>query len=141
MGKVGPVLDDAIKRLSTKDLEIVVLRFIEDLNFRQITDRLGATESTCRKRLERALGKLQGLLSSHGTTISVTALASGSGNQFTQAAPSSLMQGLCQSALSTASQAASFNLLTITLTIMAYSKTITITAFAALAMIPIGLQW
>lgn len=131
-----------IEKLSTKDREIVVLRFIEDLDFSQITDRIGATEAACRKRLERALGKLHRLLSSHGTTISLTALASGLGSQFTQAAPPSLMQGLCQSTSSTVAQASGFNLLTSTLaTTITFSKTMTVTTVAALAMIPIGLQW
>ncbi len=138
---VGPVLDGAIEKLSAKDREIVFLRFIEGLEFREIRDRIGATEAACRKRLERALGKLHGFLQAHGSALTAAALASGLSAQFARSAPPVLMQGLCHSALSTSTQATSFNLITHILTMMTYSKTMTVAAVAAIALVPIGLQW
>ena len=139
--RISSVLDEAIEKLSAKDREVVLLRFIEDLDFKEIKDRLGSTEAACRKRLERALGKLHGLLSQQGSTLTIAAITSGLGAQLSKAAPPTLMQGLCQSALSTATQTTNLNLLNSTLAIMSTSKAITITGVVALAMVPIGLQW
>ena len=59
--KVG----DALKSLTTKHREVVVLRFYEDKSYREIADIIGCSEGTVKSRLHHALkqtgGRLQDL--------------------------------------------------------------------------------
>jgi RNA polymerase sigma factor (sigma-70 family) len=74
--RLVPELDDAIASLSEPDRNVVLLRFAEGRNHREIGTALGLTETAARQRVSRALEKLRGVLGSRGITITVVLLAS-----------------------------------------------------------------
>jgi len=59
---VAPILDDAINQLGAEDRTAIILRFFEQRDFRSVGEALGSNEEAARKRVNRALDKLQLLL-------------------------------------------------------------------------------
>lgn len=88
--QIRPVLDQAMLGLKGPDREAVLLRYFEGLPFSDIAGRLLVTESTARKRVERALEKLQQNLARKGVTSSASALAAALGTQAGFATPAGL---------------------------------------------------
>ena len=72
---IAPILDDAVNRLGAEDRAAILLRFFEQHDFRSVGEALGSNEEAARKRVDRALEKLQSLLKVRGVTLSGTALA------------------------------------------------------------------
>jgi RNA polymerase sigma factor (sigma-70 family) len=73
--QIRPVLDDALHELAETDRAAVVLRFFENLSLREVGTQLGVNENAARMRVDRALEKLQRLLSRRGITSTSSALA------------------------------------------------------------------
>jgi RNA polymerase sigma factor (sigma-70 family) len=88
--KVRPVLDDAMSQLSTRDRELLLLRFFAQRPFREIGTSFGLSEDATRMRVERALGKLRELLIRRGVTSTTVALAATLVNNTVAAAPMGL---------------------------------------------------
>jgi hypothetical protein len=88
--QVRPVLDDAMSQLSTRDREVVLLRFFAQHPFAEIGARCGLSEDAARMRVERALGKLHDLLARRGITSTTAALGMALANQAVTAAPAGL---------------------------------------------------
>jgi RNA polymerase sigma factor (sigma-70 family) len=84
--KLRPVIDDVLNELSASDREAVLLRFFQGRNFAEIGERLGLTEKSAHKRVERALEKVRGRLGRRGI-FSTAALATVLGAQAGAAAP------------------------------------------------------
>jgi RNA polymerase sigma factor (sigma-70 family) len=66
--EIRPVLDTALHELPDNDREAVLLRFFEKLSLGEVGSRLGVGEDAARKRVDRALDKLRGLLVARGVT-------------------------------------------------------------------------
>jgi RNA polymerase sigma factor (sigma-70 family) len=88
--EVAPVIDAAINQLNEADRTAVLLRFFEEHSFSEIGRRLGLSEDAARMRLDRALDKLCGLLSTRGVKSSAAALALCLSHSSVVAAPSTL---------------------------------------------------
>ncbi|MEO5958645.1 MAG: sigma factor-like helix-turn-helix DNA-binding protein, partial [Opitutaceae bacterium] len=73
--RLRPVLDAAMLELNEADREAVLLRFFGGRSFAEVGAALRMPEDTARKRVERALDKLHGLLARRGIASSATALA------------------------------------------------------------------
>ena len=56
------MLDSALSRLRFKYRNIIELRSIQNLSYKQISEQLGLTESQVKSRLNRARDKLKQLL-------------------------------------------------------------------------------
>ena len=54
----GELIDQALGKLPSKDRDILLLRFFEDLSFREIGQRLGKSEDASQKHAERSLKRL-----------------------------------------------------------------------------------
>ncbi|MGC3956773.1 MAG: sigma-70 family RNA polymerase sigma factor [Verrucomicrobiota bacterium] len=76
LATLTPVLDEAVNQLNAEDRAAILLRFFEQKDFRSVGESLGSPEEAARKRVDRALEKLEGLLKVRGVTLSGTALAS-----------------------------------------------------------------
>lgn len=50
---------DALAELPQRDAEILMLKYLEDWNYQQIADRIGASHSAVEARLHRARGRLR----------------------------------------------------------------------------------
>src|SRR3954469_13148977 len=72
--QIRPVLDDALHELAEPDPAALVLRFFEDRKFSEVGSQLGMNENAARMRVDRALDKLQELLSRRGITSTRSAL-------------------------------------------------------------------
>lgn len=56
---------DAIDRLPRRDADVLMFKYVEQLSYRQIADRVGLTERAVESRLHRARERLRGLLARH----------------------------------------------------------------------------
>jgi RNA polymerase sigma factor (sigma-70 family) len=72
--EVLPLLDEALSRLGEADRTAVVLRFLQGLNFAQISAATGASEDAARKRVSRAVEKLRAIFIKKGIIPSVGGL-------------------------------------------------------------------
>ncbi|MGI8601633.1 MAG: RNA polymerase sigma factor [Verrucomicrobiales bacterium] len=89
-----PVLDDAMARLPDDDREALVLRFFRGLSLRETGNTLGTTEEAARKRVSRALEKLERLFRRRGMALPAAVLASTVLPRAVEAAPASLAMSL-----------------------------------------------
>ncbi|MBC8105327.1 MAG: sigma-70 family RNA polymerase sigma factor [Anaerolineae bacterium] len=71
--EIEPALDDALNRLPTADRSAVLLRYYQDQSVEQTARALNITNEAAKKRLQRALQKLRGILSSKGISTSTKA--------------------------------------------------------------------
>jgi RNA polymerase sigma factor (sigma-70 family) len=99
---IAPVLDEAIDQLEPEDRVAIVLRFFEQSDFRSVGEALGSNEEAARKRVERALDKLHGLLTRRGVVLSATALGATLATQGVTAAPAGFTISVSSAALAAA---------------------------------------
>lgn len=120
-----------------------MLRFYQNLGFREMGQRLGKTEEAARKQTNRALEKLSGLLARRGAVVPATTLATGLTSAASTAAPAALAQAISQSAVAGASLLTTATILTHTIQAMSTGKVVGSTAglCLALGLIPTVTQW
>lgn len=97
--EVAPILDEAINQLGPDDRAAVMLRFFEQLDFRFVGKALGSSEEAARKRVSRALEKLEVLLKHRGVAFSAAALGAALQTQAVAAAPVGLAAAIAGPAL------------------------------------------
>ena len=90
LAMVAPVLDDAINQLGSEDRAAILLRFFEQRDFRSVGEALGNSEDGARKRVDRALDKLESLLKRRGVVLSAAVLGTTLGTSAVTAAPAGL---------------------------------------------------
>ncbi|MCX6956305.1 MAG: sigma-70 family RNA polymerase sigma factor [Verrucomicrobia bacterium] len=93
------VLDPAMDELSEADREVVLLRYFQDRSFPEIGATLGLSADSARKRLDRAIEKLGGLLQRRGIASSGAALATVLATQSAVAVPPALAASITGAAL------------------------------------------
>ena len=116
--EVAPVLDESLARLGETDRHALLLRFFEQKNLADVGQALGLSEDGARKRVQRALEKLRGVLGQRGIAVSAALLATVLAANAAPAAPVTLIIGV-----TTAAAAATAPLVKGTLALMAWSKT------------------
>jgi len=102
LARVAPALDDAINQLGSEDRAAILLRFFEQRDFRSVGAALGSSEEAARKRVDRALEKLESLLKRRGVALSATALGATLATQAVTAAPVGLAISVSSAALASA---------------------------------------
>lgn len=90
--QVAPEIDGCLGQLGETDRMAILLRFFEDKSFPEVGAALRLSEEAARKRVNRALEKLQSLLQRRGLTASALGLgtllsAQAAGSVSTAAAP------------------------------------------------------
>lgn len=75
--QLSTLLDEAITRLGSMDRDAVMLRYFQDESYVSIASKLGMNEEAARKRVDRALEKLRGMLARKGAVVSAAAIAAG----------------------------------------------------------------
>ena len=116
--EIAPVLDDSLARLGERDRHALLLRFFDQKNLADVGRALGLSEDGARRRIQRALEKLRGLLGQRGVVVPAVVLASALAANAAPTAPSTLLISATAS-----SSAASAPLVKGTLALMAWSKT------------------
>ena len=96
---LAAVLDEAMQDLREKDREAILLRFFQDLSFNDLAHRLSLSEEASRKRVVRALARLESALSKRGITSTAMALSVTQATEAAQAIPSGLSAAVAQAAL------------------------------------------
>lgn len=82
-------LDEALAIQSESDRGIVLMRYMQGMDVRQISQTLGLTEPAARRRLERVLERMRKFLAGRGVALSTTAMGTCIGGM-AEAAPASL---------------------------------------------------
>jgi RNA polymerase sigma factor (sigma-70 family) len=119
---IAPWLDDAVAGLSEKDRLVIVLRFYEGRNLREVGAALGASEDAAQKRISRAIERLREYLAKHGVPIGASGLVVAISANAVQAAPVGL-------AIAVSTAAALAGTAVSAPTVIAAIKTITMTTF------------
>ena len=84
---IAPMLDEAVNQLGAEDRTAIMLRYFEQHDFRSVGEALGSNEEAARKRVDRALDKLQSFLRARGVALSTAVLATTLATQTVTAAP------------------------------------------------------
>lgn len=132
--EVRPVLDEAMAELNEADYDAIVLRFLQNQDFRSVGVALGVTDDTAQKRVTRALEKLRQLLARRGIRTSAGALSGLIMANGIQAAPSGLTAAILTATTAAgASPAAALLATTKTLAMTTLQKTLVTVTVAVLA--------
>lgn len=102
LAQIASILDEAIDQLGAEDRTAILLRFFEQCDFPSVGEALGSNEEAARKRVSRALEKLQLLLKHRGVSLSAAALGTLLATEVVTAAPAGLAVGLAGTALTCA---------------------------------------
>lgn len=128
--RLRPVIDDALHTLDDRDREAVLMRFFEGQPFADIGARLAIGEDTARKRVARALDKMQAALARRGVTSTAAALGAALTTQAGVAAPAGLVASVTGAAVATGAAAAAGGAVTLFMSLASW-KTAAVLAFAA----------
>lgn len=125
--QIAPLLDAAMAALNETDRHAVVLRFFDGKSLSEVGMALGATEDAAKKRVSRALEKLQRFFAKRGVNSTTAIIAGTISSNSVQVAPIGLAKSV--TAVAFAKDAiASSSTLTLSkgvLTAMAWTKTTT----------------
>ncbi|HWD93726.1 MAG TPA: sigma-70 family RNA polymerase sigma factor [Verrucomicrobiae bacterium] len=92
--KIGPMLDDAVGALKEKERRAIILRFYERKNLSEVGLAMGTSEEAAKKRVARALEKLQKLFLKRGVALTAPVIAGSISAHSVQAAPPALAMGV-----------------------------------------------
>ena len=138
---IAPILDEAINKLGAEERQAIVLRYFEEKDFRSVGDALGSSEEAARKRVNRALEKLRGLLSRRGVTLSAAGLGAVLEAHAIAAAPAGIAMGITTAALATVSTGGGTALTTLYLMSMTKFQGGVIAAVTVALSIPLVMQY
>jgi len=133
---IRPALDDALHELNEADRAAVVLRFLENRPLREVGERLGLNENAARMRVDRALGKLHGLLVRHGITSTAAGVTAALAAGAITPAPAALAASIAGTALACGAAAVST---TLTLTKLMSMTAVKAGLIGALVVAGVGL--
>ncbi len=88
--QIAPLLDTALAHLGETDHNAIVLRFFEGKSMNEVGAALGANEEAAKKRVNRAVEKLQKFFLKRGVTSTTATLAGAISANSVQAAPAML---------------------------------------------------
>ncbi len=97
--EIGPLLDEAVGRLTAADQKAVLLRYFKNQSHQEVGTALGLSEEAARKRVERALEKLRGQFAQRGVTATGALLAGAMAANSVQAAPTGLAEKVVPASL------------------------------------------
>jgi RNA polymerase sigma factor (sigma-70 family) len=122
--QLAPMLEEAMTRLNEKERTLVALRFFENRSVAETAAALGIQEWAARKRVERALEKLQQFFAKRGVTSTAATIAGAISANSVQAAPAMLAKTATAVAFAKGATASASTLTLIkgALKIMAWTK-------------------
>jgi uncharacterized protein (TIGR03435 family) len=122
--QIAPLLESAMAGLSEQDRNVIVLRFFENKNSREIAESLGVHEPAAKKRVTRAMERLRAFFARRGVVLTATAIAGAVSAHSVQAAPANLAAAITTAAASkgVATGGSTLTLIKTTLKLMAWTK-------------------
>ena len=123
--QLAPLLDEAMASLGDIDRNALALRFFENKTGPEIAKELKLNEAAAKKRITRALEKLQRFFLRHGVDSTTAIIAGAISANSVQAAPVALAKSVTAAAIAKGTTASSSTLALIkgVLKIMAWTKT------------------
>ena len=109
---LAPYLDHAMNELGATERNAVVLRYLQQRNFREVGEALGVSEDAAKKRVGRALEKLRSKLARRTVNITGITLATILTAKTAQAAPAAVVAGAIKAGLQAGALAAPTAMLT-----------------------------
>jgi RNA polymerase sigma factor (sigma-70 family) len=97
--KMSPFLEEAMLRLSQADRDALVLRFFEGRTLHEVGAVMGASEEAAKKRVSRALDKLQLYFHKRGVSSTTAVIAGAISANSVQAAPAALAKSVAAVAI------------------------------------------
>ena len=121
---ISPLLDLAINGLNEKDRHVIVLRYFQDKSLKEIGAAMGISEEATKKRVNRAVEKLQKFLLRHGVNSTAAIITGAISKNSVQAAPVALAKSITAGAVAkgTAASASTLTLMKGALKLMAWTK-------------------
>jgi RNA polymerase sigma factor (sigma-70 family) len=122
--QIAPLLDAAIAGLNEKDRHAIVLRFFQNKSLNEIGEMLGASEEAAKKRVNRALERMQKFFSRRGIDSTAATIGETISANSIQAAPVALAKSVTAVAIAKGAAASGSTLTLIkgALKIMAWTK-------------------
>jgi RNA polymerase sigma factor (sigma-70 family) len=108
--EISPLLDVAMEKLGQKEHDVLVLRFFEGRNFKEVGAALGASEDAAKMRVNRALEKLRKIFAKRGVNSTAAIIAGAISANSVQAAPVTLAKSVVAVATVKGSTAAALTL-------------------------------
>lgn len=138
--EIAPLLDTAMARLNETDRQAVVLRFFDGKSLRDVGAALGTNEDAAKKRVSRALEKLQRFFAGRGVTSTTAIIAGAISSNSMQAAPVALIHNVTVVAMAQGATASTATLTLIhgALKVMAWSKAQTMVAVGVMVLLAAG---
>lgn len=96
--QIEPLLDEAMEALDATDRSAVLLRYFENRSFREVGERLGASDDAAQKRVSRAVDRLREFFSKRGVAVGASGLVAILTANAVQAAPVGLALTISTSA-------------------------------------------
>jgi RNA polymerase sigma factor (sigma-70 family) len=97
--QVEPLLDEAMHALDDLDRTAILLRFFENKSLREVGERLGTTDDTARKRVNRAVERLREFFAKHDVHVGTSGLMVLISANAIVSAPAGLATALATSAI------------------------------------------
>jgi RNA polymerase sigma factor (sigma-70 family) len=137
---IAPLLDTAVASLNERDRRAIVLRFYEGRNLREVGVALGANEEAAKKRVARAVERLQKFFFKRGVDSTADAITGAIAANSIQIAPALLAKSVTAVAFAKGATASISTLTLIkgALKIMAWTKTKTAIVASVVAILGIG---
>jgi RNA polymerase sigma factor (sigma-70 family) len=132
-----PLVEEALAALRATEREALVLHYFQDLAYPEMAAALGIQEVAARKRVSRALQRLEVQIRRRGLRGSITALLAGA---VAQQSCITAQAGLASAALAASATTAAPAVLTFT-TIMSHASIKIAASVTALALTPLVFQW
>jgi uncharacterized protein (TIGR03435 family) len=138
--QIAPLLDDAMAGLNETDRHAVVLRFFDAKSMREVGAALGANEDAAKKRVNRALEKLQRFFLKRGITSTTAIIAGAISANSVQAAPVALAEYVAAVAMAkgAAVSGSTLTLIKGALKIMAWTKAKTAIVGSVVVLLAVG---
>ncbi len=130
--EVEAQLDEAMSSLSSADRDVLLLRYYESLDLREIGSRLGLSETAASKRATRALARLKDAFTGAGSAISAASASAMLPDVLRQPAPPGLVERSARRALSAVPVASGV------MQIMLHAKAKLVAAAIAITIVVVG---
>lgn len=104
-------LDEAMTSLNAEEQNLVVMRFFQNQNWRDISAAVALSEDTVQRRVDRAIEKLRSFFAERGVAVSCAVIGMALSANAVQAAPAGLISGVAAASLAKTAGANSSGLL------------------------------
>jgi RNA polymerase sigma factor (sigma-70 family) len=100
--QIRPTIEEVMQDVGERDREVLLLRYFRELPFAELAAELQVNEGAARMRVDRALERMNRLLTQRGIKSTAAALGLALSSQFATAAPAGLAAHVSGAALSAA---------------------------------------